>query len=227
MDSPEVGTLILDRLDRVKGTMTSVNSARAPKDARKAFEHAMASVKKKHDDEAQPELEKAVAIYPQYAQAWLELGRVRERQSHFEEARAAYNKALESDNRYVDPYLHLADLAVRAQDWKQTAQYTGKVIELDPIDYPMACFFNAVANYNLGEMEQAEKSARRVKLLDGQRKIKQVDHLLGMILYAKKDYSGAIDSMRTYLDKAPNASDAASVRQQLAELERMRAGAQK
>jgi regulator of sirC expression with transglutaminase-like and TPR domain len=51
----------------------------------------------------------------------------------------------------------------------------------------------------------------------------QVSHLLGLILITRKDYAGAAEQFKTYLKLAPEATDAAKVRSQLAELEKVTA----
>jgi regulator of sirC expression with transglutaminase-like and TPR domain len=49
--------------------------------------------------------------------------------------------------------------------------------------------------------------------------------LLGVILAQKQDYSGAAEQFKAYLVAAPQASDAATVRGQLSQLEKMLAEA--
>jgi uncharacterized protein HemY len=50
-----------------------------------------------------------------------------------------------------------------------------------------------------------------------------VSHILGRILAMKKDYVGAAERFKTYLKYAPEATDAAKVRAQLAEMEKIAA----
>ena len=97
--------------------------------------------------------------------------------------------------------------------------------DLDPYSYPQAYFFNSVANYNLGKKEAAEKSAREAQKLDTQHRWPKVNHLLGVLLAERREYSAAAQHMRDYLTFAPGAQDAERVRSQLSELEKM-AGAQ-
>lgn len=46
-------------------------------------------------------------------------------------------------------------------------------------------------------------------------------YLLGLILAAQKDYSGAAEQLRVYLKLAPDADDAEKVRTQLGEIEKL------
>jgi tetratricopeptide (TPR) repeat protein len=220
-DNPDVGTIILRRLGNVEGTTISATSLQAPKDAKKAYDKARSALKKNKLDEAQKELQKAVEIYPRYATAWFELGRVHEQGNDVGQAREAYSKALEADVKFVNPYLQMALIAAKENKWQDVADTTDRVLKLNPFDFPQAFFYNSVANYNLGKLDAAEKSARDAQKLDTQHRIPKVDHLLGMILAQKRDYNGAAEQMRSYLKFSPQAQDADTVRTQLAEIEKL------
>ncbi|MCX7605126.1 MAG: hypothetical protein N2036_13695, partial [Bryobacteraceae bacterium] len=79
----------------------------------------------------------------------------------------------------------------------------------------------SAANYNLGRRDVAEKSAREALRLDPDHKNPRLLSLMGYILADKGDYAGALDHMKGYLSFAPNASDAETVKKQIAELERI------
>jgi TolA-binding protein len=100
------------------------------------------------------------------------------------------------------------------------AELTDRVLALDAYDYPAMYFFNAVANYNLGKIDVAEKSARSAKRLDSQHRIPRIEFLLANILAARQDYPAAAEEMRSYLKFVPDGPDAAQAKMQLAELEK-------
>ena len=60
--------------------------------------------KKPSVDEAQADFQKATEIYPRYAYAWFELGRIYEQREHIAEAREAYSKSIAADSKFVNPY---------------------------------------------------------------------------------------------------------------------------
>ena len=66
----------MHRLGQVEGLTISATSAMAPKDAQKAYEKGREKASKEKWDEAQQLFNKAVEIYPSYAVAWFDLGRV-------------------------------------------------------------------------------------------------------------------------------------------------------
>lgn len=223
MDNPEVGTIILHRLANVEGFTYSMTSALAPKDAKKAHEKGVDRLKKKKFNEAQAELEKAVSLYPKYATAWYDLGRAYEAQKNDQKAREAYERSVEADAKFVNPHLELLQYAVNERNWEKIEKAAGTVLKLNPYNYPQVWFFHSVASYNLKNLEAAEKSAREAAKLDTEHRNPKINHLLGVILADKGEYSSALDQMRTYLNASPNAPDAANVKNMVTELEKLTA----
>ena len=141
-------------------------------------------------------------------------------------ARQSYHKALAADARFTRPYVRLAEMALQARNWQDLADTTRRLIELDPLDNEIACFYNAIANLSLGRINQAEKSARAgVEQDAGHRYPKRVQ-LLAVILERKADYAGAAACLHQYLEWAPEAADAAQMKIRLARLEGLAGGSQ-
>jgi tetratricopeptide (TPR) repeat protein len=120
----------------------------------------------------------------------------------------------------MSPYLALANLAGIERNWQEADKMSSKVMELDGVDFPKAFFINSVANYNLGNFDIAEKSARRAEQLDSQHHNARIQLLMGALLERKGDYAGAASELRAYLKFAPQAGDASEVQKQLAQLEK-------
>jgi hypothetical protein len=138
-------------------------------------------------------------------------------------AHQSFDAAVEADPKYLNPYLELSRLALGAKNWRELADVSGHAVKLDPFDYPQQFFLNSVANYNLQNMDAAEKSAREAEKLDTGHHYPQVSHLLGVILTQRQDYTGAAGAMRNYLKFAPDAADAATVQRQLDQLVKLSA----
>jgi tetratricopeptide (TPR) repeat protein len=202
----DVGTIMLKRMGDVKGTAISVTSMAAPKDARQAFEKANKAFSEDKLPEAHKELEKAVRIYSQYAAAWSKLGDVDHRLQNIAGAKKAYEKALEVDPQYVNPVYGLALIAVVEKNWKDAAQLTAQVNSMNRFAFPSAAYYNAAANYNLGNYEVAEESARKFKTSDTAHQHPEVSLLLSSILAQKRDFTGAAQQIRDYLAIVPNSA---------------------
>jgi Flp pilus assembly protein TadD len=220
MDNPEVGALVLHNMTNVKGLTTSATTALAPKDARKSYEKAIEALKHSKPDEAQKELSKAVELYPKFAAAWFELGRVYERRDHIAEARDAYGKAIAADSNFVNPYERVYMLAAKDAQWQDVADTTDRVLRLNPYDFPGAYYMSAVANYQLKHFDVAEKNAREATQLKGVQAEPRANYVLGVILANKGDFAAAAESLRAYLKLDPNGSDKDRVVKMLADVER-------
>jgi tetratricopeptide (TPR) repeat protein len=162
-----------------------------------------------------------VAAYPKYADAWFRLGAMQMDRKDVEAARSSFGQAISADPKLVTPYVELAILDAREAKWKEVADSTGKAIRLDPVDFPIAFYFDALANYNLQNYDAAEKSARQLQKLDAQHRYPLADRILASVLADRKDYSGAAQQMRNYLKFAGTAKDADEVRGQLQQLEKI------
>jgi tetratricopeptide (TPR) repeat protein len=226
-DNPDVGTIILHRMGNVEGNTISATSLNAPKDAKKAYDKGKEALKKKKPADAEKEFLKAVAAYPKYAAAWYELGLLQQNQKKFDEARQSYEKALAADSKYVQPWAQLSMLAAKDSNWKELADSSARLLKLDPVDYPHFYFLNSVANFNLKNFEVAEKSAVEAQKLDAKHQNPKIDQVLGLIMIEKHDYPAAAEQLRNYLQFAPTAPDAAQVRLQLAELDKVNGGSAK
>jgi outer membrane protein assembly factor BamD (BamD/ComL family) len=216
-----VGTIVLQRMGDAQGTTVSATSLNAPRDARKAYEKGHHELENHRLAEAQHELETALRIYPQYAAAWQDLGWAYAQQNQLEKARDAFQHARDCDQNFVPAYVGLASVALRESDWKEAAAESERAAQLDGVDFPAVFFYNSVANYRLGNLEQAEQSARKAETLGGERLFPQVSLLLGALLAKKQDYPAAAEQLRSYLKAAPTAPNAGQVRQQLADLEKL------
>ncbi len=224
MDDPNVGTILMHRNGPAEeGKTISAVSLAAPKDAKKAYDKGLDAIKKKKFGDAQASFEKAVELYPKYSSVWYELGLLQAGQGKMDMARSYYDKALECDPKFVQPYLQISILELQASKWRSLADVTDKLLKLDPFDYPQAFLFNSVANFNMQNFAAAEKSALAAERLDTRHAIPDVSHILGLLMALKKDYAGAAAQFKTYLKLAPESPDAAKVRTQLAEVEKITA----
>jgi tetratricopeptide (TPR) repeat protein len=224
LESVNLGTITLHRLEHVEGTSVSVTSLMAPTTAKKALEKARAEEKKGKWDEAQKSLQKAVQIYPKYAVAWCELGRLQIRQNEAVSAKKSFEQSLAADSKYVNAYDGLAQLAYQANQWPQVVEVTNKLLALNPVNFPSAYFFNSVANYYLGDFDAAEKSTRQGVKVDDGHQVPKLQYLLGMILIRKHEYREASEQIQQYISVIKQPSEIAEAKKQLAEIERLSAG---
>jgi tetratricopeptide (TPR) repeat protein len=219
------GVIVLKRLGDHEGSTVSLTSLNAPKEARRAYEKGTAAMSESKWLAAQKNFEKAVALYPQYAQAWCYLGEALHAQSQGKQARAAWERAIQADPKYLKTYLQAARLALEEKRTQDALEMTNRALEQNPIEFPGIYFFNAVAHFNLKHMDAAEKSARQAIEHDSTHEIPRAESLLGSVLLNKGDWKGAIEHFNKYMEYSPNAEDKAEVIKQISALERREANA--
>lgn len=217
----DVGTIVLHRTEEAGAPPVSATSAAAPSSARKAFEKGLEALGKGKTEDAEKNFEKATSVYPQYAEAWLDLGKLRLQAKADDAAGDAFQHALQADDKLVEPQVYLGMIATEKKQWADAAKYLDAALKLDPVHFPEAWFNDAVAAYNLHNYADAERNIREALKLDPQNKNPRSEYLLGLILAARKDYSGAAEQLRTYLKIAPGADDAEKVKTQLEEIEKL------
>ena len=222
----EVGTIVLKKMGNVEGSVVSVTTMAVPKDAREAFDRGRKEGTEKKFDEAVKDLNKAVTIYPQYAAAWSLMAEIHRLQNQFEPARKEYAQALAADPKFVSPYFGLAAMAVVENKWTEAAQLTDQLIQLNSFAYPMAYFFNAAANLNLGKLDEAERSARKFQEMDKSHSRPDIALLLANILTGKHQYAEAAQLYRDYLAQKPDAPNAAALKNEAQRLDGLSAAKQ-
>jgi tetratricopeptide (TPR) repeat protein len=203
MDDPNVGIILLYPLaNKGQGLTVSATSGFAPKHARQAYEKGLSAMRHNNPDKAQKEFIRAVDVFPRFAVAWFELGQTYERRAHTAEARDAYGKAVAADANYVNPYERLYLLDLMEGRWQQAADTSEKVLRLDPLHFPRAYYFNALANAHLQNLAAAERSAREATKLEGPAAEPRAHYILGLVLAGKGNFSAAAESLRTFLKTA-------------------------
>lgn len=225
-DNPEIGTIALHRIAGVEGSSISITSMQAPKQARSVYERGLAALLKNKAKDAAKDFSQAVALYPNYADAWVQLAKLRLAAGSVAEGRKALERAIAADPKLVPPYLELGLFEAKDGNWEESAGHLDRALQLDPVDFPQAWYTDAVANYNLGRYDAAEKSARAAIKLDPRHANPRSGYLLAMVLAEKKDYAGAAAELATFVELSPNAPDLAAAKQRLREMQKL-AGSQK
>ena len=149
---------------------------------------------------------KARALDPLNPEMYRQLSDVLQHQHHNDESNIAAVQAS-------------AITSLQDKNWQGAADLSERVLRFNSTDYPTAYYLNAMANLHLGNLDQAEKSAREAIRLDSERHNPRTKYVLGLILAEKHDYKRAADLLNAYLEALPNAPDAEIVRRQLREIE--------
>jgi tetratricopeptide (TPR) repeat protein len=220
VDNPDLGTISLHLDEKATGFAISTATGSAPKDALKYYDKARSEAAGRHLDSAQRDLEKAVQAYPQFAEAWYQLGKIDEALKP-QNAATAYAKAAAADPLFTPPYEHIAELAAQQKNWQDVVDATDHALKLNPAGTPALWYFSAVGNYNLGNRATAETSANTSLAMDPNHVAPNTEQLLAVMLAAKGNYAGALEHLRSCLSYSSPGPNADLMKQQIAQLEKL------
>ena len=218
LDSQNIGTITLHREEGSGDTALSSTTAAAPKDATNSYEKARKEWLDNKPDRAQKDLQKAVEAYPQYAEAWYQLGKIQEA-SKSPEASNSFSKAVAADPKFALPYEHLAPLAAQAGKWQELLDDTTRELVLNPRGTLDIWYYNAFGNYQLKKIDVAEASALKSLSMDPLHAQPNTEQLLAVILVEKQDYAGALQHLRNCLTYFAPGQSLDLVKQQIAQIE--------
>jgi tetratricopeptide (TPR) repeat protein len=219
LDNPDVGTIVLHRLGGTQGGGTvSASMLNAPKGAIKNYQRGMDELHKSNFGTAQKFFEKAVTEYPTFATAWFELGRLA-MPSDKDLGRNDFKTAIAADPKFLPPYRELALMWIREKNWPETVSITDRALKLDSAGFPELFYLNAVAHFNLRQINEAETRVREAIKSDPDKRLPHAQLLLGYVLLEKGDLRGAAEQMKAFLALVPSGNDADKTKSQVARLE--------
>ncbi len=213
----DLGVLTLHKA--ADNPMVSATSRKAPKDAVKAMDKGREAAKNKKWEDAARDYQKAVELYPGYAEAWYDLGQAQIGLKQLDEAHKSMEAAIKADGKYLPPYNALLAVESQNQNWKAVAEVADRIIELAPRSSPGVYFLDAAAEFRLQNLDAAEKRAREGIKLDEEHTAPKLFEALAEVQAARGDLAGAAAQLKLYLQFSPFAPDAAAVQAEIADLE--------
>jgi tetratricopeptide (TPR) repeat protein len=217
-DDPNIGTITLKPAQNATGSAMSATTAAAPKDATKAYEKARSEWAENKPDKAQKDLQKAVQVDPQFAEAWYQLGKIQEAQKSPDSVNS-FQKAIAADPKFVPPYEHLVSSEGQAEKWQDVLDTTNKELQINPAGSPRLFYYNAVANMKLNKPDAAEDSVKKAIAADPNHTEPNAEQLYAVILANKQDLPGALEHLRIAVKYLPPGPNADLVKKQIAQLE--------
>jgi tetratricopeptide (TPR) repeat protein len=102
-----------------KLTPGSTAPIKAPKKAKQLMDQGSRALEKNELKKAETLLKSAVVEFPDYGDAWMQLGMAHQKQDHFAEARDAFKKAIAIDELNAAAYVQLGWVAIREGTLKE------------------------------------------------------------------------------------------------------------
>jgi tetratricopeptide (TPR) repeat protein len=220
----DVGRIMVQRMGKIEGM--TISAKPVPESARKDYFKGLEEKQKGKLDLARQKFQKAVEEYPQYASAWLELGRVQNAQNEPTSARQSFHQAITADSTFLPSYQELAQMAAHDKQWQELADTTDQMLKLDPNNYSQFWFYNGVAKYHLNKIDDAENSMVQGIKVDLAHRVPKLEYVLGLIRMQKGDRTGAAEHLHKYIAMVPTGPEAEDAQKKIQEVENASAATQ-
>ena len=210
-----VQLILRDRADYSKGPKPGVvrageNEQRIPKEARKAFNDGL---KFKGDDEPLKAVEsfnRAIELYHDYYQAFVERGDLNVSQRRLEEAAADFDHALKINAHYGPALRGSGYCKLEKKEFADAIELFEKSISADPSNANTHLLMG-IANLELDRREPAREALQKALSFDTQPVPRA--HIYLANLYAReRRYLKAADELHKYIEADPMAADVAEMR---------------
>jgi len=200
------------------GTTVSAASLSIPAGARKEFEEGQSWLRKNDTPKALKHFQRAIQLYPGFAQAYAMLGLVYLQQKQTQDAEAALAKAIALDSHLALPRTLLGKLEFERRNFGRAEELLLESSRLDPGAWETKFELGRVY-YNLGKLDKALEFARGAQ---SNSRASTLTHLLLVDIYLRKgDKSGALQELEEFARADPKSSLTPRVQQKIAELRRV------
>jgi tetratricopeptide (TPR) repeat protein len=188
-----------------------------PASARKEFDKANQFVARGNWQKAVERLNKAIAIYPHYAEAYNNLGVVYGRLGSRVQNLEALQKAVSLNDHFAPAYLNLARVAIADRDFAQAEALLTRATSIDPTDSQILSLLAHVEFLN-HHYDQALSDCRRAhSATRGEHAV--VHYVAARIFEEENRPTDALAELQTFLSEEQSGPRADAVRREIVTLQ--------
>ena len=197
-----------------KSAITSVAQSQVPKDARNAFRDGLKEWEKKNYQQAAANFEKATALYPQYDEAFNDLGMMYAHLDQPDKSRAAFETAVKLNDKNASADRNLAGLLLRDHNYQAAGDLARKSLAVDP-NNAFAWTVAAISDFQTGNPDLAIRACKRAHESPHDN-YALCHYVAGQAYEREHDPAAAKLEYETYLQETPNGPEAPQVKKSLA-----------
>ena len=197
--------------------LISATELQVPEKARDLFQRSVEQFDAGAAEDAIQSLRAAIAIYPQYARAYNNLGIILISKDDLGGATGAFESSLKADDKFAPAMINLARLNLHQQSPAKAQTFAEKVLTIEPLN-PEALTLLATAQFYQGKFQDAAITVDRLHTVphDGFADA----HLVAAEAYQKiGNNRAAIEQCKLFLKENPKSPRAEQVRQGMKVLE--------
>jgi Tfp pilus assembly protein PilF len=194
----------------------STSQLAIPDAALRLYQQARKDLERHRPDAAAKRLEDAVAMAPQFAMAWNELGTIAYQTHKFDRAEECFRQALDQDSGAFEPLVNLGGVLVAVHKLDEAADYNLRAVLARPND-ALANSQLGLTYFELGRMDLGQKYLERARQIDPAH-FSHPQLVLAEIHLRRGERHEAADVLEEFLKYHPDWPQAAKMRQTIAEL---------
>ena len=196
----------------------SVKELGVPSNAAKEFEKASRLIAKQDWAKATERLRKGIALYPNYAIGYNNLGAAYSHLGNNAQARKALQQAITLDDRLAPAYVNLGRLSFLEKDYSSAESLLTKAVSMAPAENADELFLLAYAQLTDQHLDQALQTSRQGH--EAKLGHHAYLHLVAANAYEQQNkIAQSISELQTYLSEEPNSLRAEKVRSAIATLQ--------
>jgi tetratricopeptide (TPR) repeat protein len=196
-------------------SLVAAAELKIPQGARKELDKANQFIAKGNLQKAIERLQKAIAIYPHYAEAYNNLGVVYGRLGDRVRNLEAWQKAVSLNDHFTPAYLNLARVAIVDRDYPQAETLLNKATAMDPTN-PQILVLLANAELLIQHYDQALAVCRRAHSLGGAHA--GVHYIAARVFERENRPADALAELQIFLSEEQSGLRADAARKEVAAL---------
>jgi len=189
-----------------------------PSHARKEFDKANELMGRQDFPKAIQSLNKAIAIYPSYADAYNNLGVIYARLGDRDREREVLQKAISINDHFAPAYVNEARMDIATGDFPDAETALNKASSFDPTD-AMTLVLLTYAEFMDHRFDDTIATSRRAHTLPGEHAF--AHQVAARAFEQKRDAANAIAELKLFLKEEPTGERADKARKELAAVQRI------
>jgi Flp pilus assembly protein TadD len=204
------------------GPAVNARDLNVPEGASKEFDHASEAMGKQDWNNAVTHLNRAVAIYPKYVEAYTNLGAAYQHLGDAMQERQALQKAIDLDGHFAPALMNLGMLSIIEKKYPEAEDLLGRGSAADPTN-PQILMLLAQAQLLDGHFDQVIASKDKLHALPHHEKYAKVHYIAARAFEHENRAPEAAAELQTLLNEQPEGPLADAVRRELTTLHMLNA----
>ena len=212
----DVGTIVLHRLKGLTGHTASPTTAAAPGEAKRAHGKGIRQLRRMPPDfeKSVAHFEKAVDIYPAFAEAWAALGEARLGLDDLRGAKEALSRSIEVDAKLLGPYQPLMQMALQHSEWEALHLLSEQYLKLSPASN-YTRYLAATASARMGKLDRAEALVDQLNEEGGSNRWPLIHLIMAMVYENRAQFEKAAREYEALLGASSEPKTVAMVERKL------------